>query len=448
MTNKLQSNISKGKQSTVVEDPHLITVRMIKLSTPDFFLNFPMTCEEPEPLHKIFPHSRPSTYQKVGEMAEGQCALGFSDFLIFPEETEDVYLSEEFRCYISIFNHSTQYVSKLSVKVEMRSLTQIYNLVDSTNKPLDKLAPGKHHDYLIQQEAKKPEDHSITCTVWYQKLDGETKTIKTSLNFRVSSPLSLETKIHTIKTLSLEKVFLESRIENKTNHPLFLENIKFEPSAYFEMEDLNQIKNDGNDNDDDNDNGNDNDNDDDKQKQKKQDGTFSGLSYLQKNNHRQYLFKFKPKEKFAAKSRQISNLGYLSISWRTLFGNLGHLQTREFLRDVEANQVIEVIVSKIPEKIYVEKPFEIECEIQNLSNQEMDLKMIFFKEKMKGIMISGLSSFDIGRVQPQSSVKVPLQLFPLAPGLQNITGFGISDIISGRSSGIKDLISVFVEREN
>ncbi|KAJ5079669.1 hypothetical protein M0811_03978 [Anaeramoeba ignava] len=426
-----QSQVSKGKQPLVVEDVPLLTVKLMKFTKPDFYQEFPIVAEPTLIIGDVLPLSRPLIYQKKGEFPEGERGLGFSDVLNVPSPDEDIFLSETFNFYISIINHSNQFASKVSVKCDLKTPSQTYILIDTTNKPLDKLAPGKHHDYILQQEAKKAENHTITCVVFYSKSDGESKQVSSSISFEVKTPVDLKTTITTIKSLSSETILLEGQIRNKMKQPMFIENVIFEPSAYFKKENLNSSEITTKDN----------------KKIMKDDGTFSGFILLNPGNERQYLFQINPTEKFAAKSRRIKDIGFLSVSWKTRFGNVAHLQTRQLLRDIPDNETIDVIVTKIPEKIYVDIPFQIECEIENLSPETMNLWFTIDKEKMKQVVISGISNFEIGTVQSQSSIKFNIDLFPLATGLQNISGIIFLDTETHRNFPINDLISIFVERK-
>ena len=65
------------------------------------------------------------------------------------------------------------------------------------------------------------------------------------------------------------------------------------------------------------------------------------------------------------------------------------------------------------------------------------------KSKMTGVMINGLSGQFLGVIAPYSAKKIPLELFPLLPGVQKISGVRIEH--QGQKYDFDDLLQIFVE---
>jgi len=64
------------------------------------------------------------------------------------------------------------------------------------------------------------------CTALYNDGDGERKYLPQFFKFSVSNPLSVRTKVRTIKDIT----YLEACIENHTKSNLYMDQVDFEPA--------------------------------------------------------------------------------------------------------------------------------------------------------------------------------------------------------------------------
>ena len=65
---------------------------------------------------------------------------------------------------------------------------------------------------------------------------------------------------------------------------------------------------------------------------------------------------------------------------------------------------------------------------------------------MTGVMINGVSGQSLGHIPPHSVKKFTLQLFPLLPGVQQVSGVRIEE--KGQKYDFDNLLQIFVKTVN
>jgi len=156
------------------------------------------------------------------------------------------------------------------------------------------------------------------------------------------NPLIITPRIHTMQ----EAVMLEATIENATQAPLFIESVKLDPVSLFICNDLNQI-------------------DQDKVKTKTLETTFSqNIVYMKPSTARQYLFMLTPKYPTSPEAKASIAIGKLEVVWKSTLGEVGKLTTAPLLRKILAEEV-DLIVSYVPPRIILERPFVVTFLITN-----------------------------------------------------------------------------------
>eukprot|EP01132_Coremiostelium_polycephalum_P004912 gene4912-6123_t len=323
-------------------------------------------------------------------------ALGMTSMLQL--QSGVIYLGEIFSSYISLNNHSQFDVSNVFIKVELQTTTQRITLLDSEQQPVPKFGPGFSSDFVVQREVKESDVNILVCEVNYTTPEGEHKKFRKFFKFKVMNPLVLKTRIHSLPNI----IFLEACLENATQGSLFIESIKFEPLDLFESHDISF-----------------------------ESSIFSSdVVFLKKGNSRNYLFKIIPKNPNDLDTKNSTGLGKLDITWRSYLGEIGRLKTALIQRKVNLEE-IECILTNIP-KVELEKPFLVTAKILNKTNRILFPVFVLVRNKMDGIMINGHLP-KIGSLQPNTSINIDIEMFPLKPGMQQIVGLAVKLLDSPNS---------------
>ncbi|KAL5994514.1 hypothetical protein ACLOJK_024567 [Asimina triloba] len=137
-----------------------------------------------------------------------------------------IYLGETFCSYISI-NNSSKFevrdvvikkgrnseeiswgISDLSIKTaafgghfvaEIQTERQRILLLDTSKSPVESIRSGGRYDFIVEHDVKELGAHTLVCTALYNDGDGERKYLPQFFKFVVSNPLSVRTKVRTVK---------------------------------------------------------------------------------------------------------------------------------------------------------------------------------------------------------------------------------------------------------
>lgn len=171
-----------------------------------------------------------------------------------------------------------------------------------------------------------------------------------------------------------------------------------------------------------------------------------GDAFIHPQDVRQYLYKLEPRQGDNDRMARTTNaLGKLDIVWRSSMGDKGRLQTSQLTRKTPLVEEIEVqAVACSADKVVLEVPFKLTIEIANNTPQNMKLILSADKRKMGSVLLSGLSSKQVGELAAYQSTTVQVEFFPLTPGLQRVGGLRIVDLITGYTKDIDSLCDVFV----
>lgn len=64
-------------------------------------------------------------------------------------------MGETFTSYISVHNHTPFDVKSVTVKAELQTATQRFNLLDISASPILVFGSGENHDYVVNHEIKE-----------------------------------------------------------------------------------------------------------------------------------------------------------------------------------------------------------------------------------------------------------------------------------------------------
>ncbi|KAG2237885.1 hypothetical protein BDF21DRAFT_408824 [Thamnidium elegans] len=423
-----QGSISSPNSQTQDDQlPHLLSLKVMRLSRPQLTSTLPIyyesNTEKTSPLVDGLESLNISDLTASHPIDRNQCNeiqirdFGLSQMLKLPSAFGNIYLGENFSTFISINNESPFAVQQVGVKIELQTSSQRFVLSDTTTTPLTALEPQKTYDTTVAHEIKELGVHILVCSVQYNAPDGKRRHFRKFYKFQVSNPLAVKTKLN---NLIDGRVFLEAQLQNVSAGPMFLERMKFEPSEHFIFEDLNQVVTNN-------------------------DSVF-GDSFIHPQDIRQYLYMLSPKDDQNDRiSRTTNALGKLDIVWRSYMGDLGRLQTSQLTRKAPMLEDLEVQpFLQEPVRVILEHPFKLGIRVKNHSTENMKLVLTAIKTKMGSVLLSGLSSVQLGDVPANQSAETQLEFFPLSSGLQRVGGLRVMDLLSGYTKDIDHVCDIFV----
>uniref|UniRef100_A0A0E0BCA9 Trafficking protein particle complex subunit 13 n=1 Tax=Oryza glumipatula TaxID=40148 RepID=A0A0E0BCA9_9ORYZ len=126
-------------------------------------------------------------------------ALALPGLLVLPQSFGAIYLGETFCSYISINNSSSFEARDVAIKAEIQTERQRILLLDTSKAPVESIRSGGRYDFIVEHDVKELGAHTLVCTALYNDGDGERKYLPQFFKFTVSNPLSVRTKVRTIK---------------------------------------------------------------------------------------------------------------------------------------------------------------------------------------------------------------------------------------------------------
>ncbi|KAG0613204.1 hypothetical protein M758_6G085200 [Ceratodon purpureus] len=424
---------------------HSLAFRVMRLCRPalqvDLGLRFdPMDLIQGEDLHdgeelqaSIEAREKEGPYWRRSELEKPIDALGLPGLLVLPQTFGSIYLGESFCSYISVGNHTSHDVRDVGIKAELQTERQRVTLYDSTKAPMDFVRAGGRHDFIIEHDIKELGPHTLVCMAVYTDSDGERKYLPQYFKFLASNPLSVRTKVRTVK----ETTYLEACIENSTKSLLFLDHVRFDPQPPMTVTVLEVESNDND----------------------ESEGPLSGLlkqiKVIKANGGtRHFLYQFhKPAgAPVSAKADGSNTLGKLEIMWRTTLGEPGRLQTQQILGNPSPRKEVSLRIVELPSRIVVERPFQVRMSVSNQTDRAIGPLQISISQDddqgvPRAIVVNGLWSMTVPQLEPLASTDVYLSLLATAVGVQKITGITVADRRDGKPYDTLTATEVFVELE-
>jgi len=95
----------------------------------------------------------------------------------------------------------------------------------------------------------------------------------------------------------------------------------------------------------------------------------------------------------------------------------------------------------------LEEPKSVKFRLHNLSPAAMKISLSVKEKEVGDLMICGISKYNLGKMEPQTSVDFTLDLFPKSCGVHPVSGLLIKDSISGKEWIFKNIGEFLVEYE-
>ncbi|KAI8967021.1 hypothetical protein BDF20DRAFT_902939 [Mycotypha africana] len=433
--------VAKSSQPPDDQQPHLLSLKVMRLSRPQLASSLPMYYESQgkssslvEGLKELNKTDLTATHSfDTVDTAIQIRDFGLSQLLQLPAAFGNIYLGENFNTLVCVNNESSYPVKQMSIKIELQTSSQRFLLFDNSNAPQAILEHNATYDTTVSHEIKELGVHILVCSVQYSTTSDQKRHFRKFYKFQVSNPLAVKTKLNSMVD---GRVFLEAQLQNVSAGPMYLERMKFEPSEHFHYEDLNHIVNLNNEDKDD-------------LKQSTDTSVFRN-QYIQSQDIRQYLYILTVKDSQTNDriSRTTNALGKLDIVWRSSMGEMGRLQTSQLTRKAPFLEDLEVqpfwLIPDEPVKIIVEKPFKLGLRIKNHSDKNMKLILSADKTKMGSVLLSGPNTKQLGEVTINQYIETQVEFFPLTPGLQRVGGLKVIDLLSGYTKDVDHLCDITV----
>eukprot|EP00271_Cylindrocystis_brebissonii_P015586 TRINITY_DN38520_c0_g1_i1.p1 TRINITY_DN38520_c0_g1~~TRINITY_DN38520_c0_g1_i1.p1 ORF type:complete len:454 (-),score=82.78 TRINITY_DN38520_c0_g1_i1:56-1417(-) len=437
---------------------HCLAFRVMRLCRPALQVDLPLKYD-PEDIwygedeEDIPPRDRSSEgsaaedlFLARAELSQPLDAFGLTGMMVLPQAFGSIYLGETFCSYISVGNHTNQSVTNVQVKAELQTERQRLVLADNSKTPIDVLGPEGRHDFIIEHDIKELGAHTLVCSATYIDPNGEQKFLPQYFKFVASNPLSVRTKVRTVKGgAGLEDhSFLEACIENCTKGALFLDYVKFEPAPAWSVTPLEPSGEGAS------------------SEEGAEDEAWSPFSrqpnlISASGGIRHFLYSLRrieagpgtPLSTSSSPPGGGTSLGKLEMRWRSTLGEPGRLQTQQILGNPIPRKEVELRLLELPSTVVLEHPFLVKCRVFNCTDRTVGpLRVILHREgssEGKAIVVSGPWALMVPEMEQHSSVDVSVCLVALASGVQRMSGISVEDQRDGKPYDTLAPTEVFVE---
>ncbi|KAL0904191.1 hypothetical protein M5K25_026266 [Dendrobium thyrsiflorum] len=358
-------------------------------------------------------------------------AIALPGFLILPQSFGAIYLGETFCSYISINNSSRFEARDVVIKAEIQTERQRILLLDMSKSPVESIRSGGRYDFIVEHDVKELGSHTLVCTALYNDGDGERKYLPQFFKFVVANPLSVRTKVRTVK----ESTFLEACIENHTKSNLYMDQVEFEPVQNWSASILKADDNISNSN--------------------AQASEIFKLPLLIRAGGGifNYLYQLKQssQESGQVKVGGSNILGKLQITWRTNLGEPGRLQTQQIIGTPLIQKDIDLKVVAVPSPIILERPFLVSLKLSNQLDRTAGPFEVTISQGSsslpKVVMIDGIQKVVLQPLEAYSSTEFSLNMIAIRVGVQKISGITIYDTRESRIYDPLPDVEIFVDSE-
>ncbi|XP_077225967.1 trafficking protein particle complex subunit-like protein isoform X2 [Tasmannia lanceolata] len=400
------------------------------ISGEDFFDN-PNSSSLFNSYYKTHEDSSDLTYKNRLILQNPNDSIGLSGLLVLPQAFGAIYLGETFCSYISINNSSNLEARDVVIKAEIQTERQRIQLLDSSKSPVESIRSGGRYDFIVEHDVKELGPHTLVCTALYNDGDSERKYLPQFFKFVVANPLSVRTKVRSVK----ENTFLEACIENHTKTNLFMDQVEFEPAQHWSATIL------------------------------KADEHHSGTNFQTREIFKppvlikagggihNYLYQLKVSSHESAQVKVSGSnvLGKLQITWRTNLGEPGRLQTQQILGSPIAHKDIELRVVEVPSVIILDRPFLVCLSLANLTDRKMGpfevrLSHVDSNEE-KIVRVNGLQTLVLPHLEAFSSSDFSLNLIATGLGIQKISGITVLDVRDKKVHDLLPDVEIFVNSD-
>lgn len=391
----------------------------------DDALTMTSTAEAPEPLTlKVMRLRQPPLLPPTGTPPlgpDGFAGCAESPKVLLPMTAINSLVGEPFTGYLHVANASNAVVKGVSLKVELQTMAGRVVLYNSEGREQE-IQVGAFFDVMVEYELKDAGTYVLTCNVAYtsEVLD-KTCSFRRSYRFPALQPFSV-----THRAVQLgEDLLVECTVENSGQNNLYLTSWDLECVRGFQALPLDAGDGDG---------------------AGAGGGSFScstsaqssSMHLLKPKGTHNLVFRVTSSDASGdviARVRHLDVVGTLMLGWHLPDGPSGRAASHQVkLRPMASPIPMDMRVARCPNQVRIEEPFRVEIEIFNRSAMAMEPNLILDPRAMGSIRVHGTMLHSIGKIEPMSAARVPLDILVTAPGLHGLQGIYLVDpSSSGRS---------------
>lgn len=390
----------------------ILILKVMRLARPKLYENVCMPVDPADATSQLIGSALCRlTGQEAADVPVGK-------YLMAPQKFENIYLGETFTFYVCVQNISNKIATDVCIKTDLQTASQRNALTSQLQEANAMLEPGKCLGEVITHEIKEIGQHILVCAVSYKTPKNEMY-FRKFFKFPVAKPIDVRTKFYNAEDNLNNDVYLEAQIQNTAQVPMILEKVTLEPSDFYISSEISLPET----------------------------GNWSmEQSYLNPSDIRQYLFCLKPKTGNYSFNyfRKGLSIGKLDMVWRTGMGERGRLQTSALQRMAPGYGDLRLTVEKIPAAVVVLQPFRIVCRLHNCSERSLDLVLTLDDKLQPNIAFCSTSGVELGQLPPNNMIDFSVELLPLTPGLQIVSGIRVTDTFLRRTYEHDDIAQVFV----
>jgi len=106
---------------------------------------------------------------------------------------------------------------------------------------------------------------------------------------------------------------------------------------------------------------------------------------------------------------------------------------------------IRLTIEKLPNPVELHKPINLVCRITNTSERPVELSLVYeTRSKPTALLWTGISNRPLDKIESNCWAEITLNLIPILPGLQSISGLRLVDLFLKRTYDYDDLAQVLV----
>ncbi|PAA79591.1 hypothetical protein BOX15_Mlig016933g2 [Macrostomum lignano] len=415
-----------------MDSTHLLALKVMRLTRPSFVTETPLVTFDPRDLFAqsapaLSPQKCAANQRDIAEGA-GHQKINLTDMLSLPQNFGNIYLGETFSAYVSVHNDCNFLCRDIIVKADLQTNSSKVAMTAGSAEPVSELPPDRSIDEVLTHEVKELGPHILVCTVSYTSHSSEKLYFKKYFKFQVQRPLDVKTDFRTTEN---DEVFLEAKIQNITSGPIFLERVFLEPSPNFQLLDTPSTD-------------------------REDDSGVRVPECLREQETRQFLYRLRPAASGDTQPQQPSvggasvTVGKLDITWRSQMGQRARLQTSPLCTALPPAEDIRVTVEEAPAVVRLDSLFRIVCRVTNNSTRSVNLRLSTssrqqsLEQSQAAMQFCGKVARSLQELRCGESASLSLELLPLVPGLQSVSGLVLTDTLLNRSYEFDELTQVLV----
>mmetsp|Transcript_151787 Transcript_151787/g.487038 ORF Transcript_151787/g.487038 Transcript_151787/m.487038 type:complete len:384 (+) Transcript_151787:84-1235(+) len=331
--------------------------------------------------------------------------------LMLPMSLTQSFVGESFTGYLHIANPISVPISSVTLRVELQIGSSKLVLFNNASNPVDSIAPGEFFDATVDYVLRDQGTYILTCYVSFTPPGapaGEPPgLLKRSYRFPALLPFAV---VHRAAQLD-SQLLVECAVENATGSNIYLASSSFEAAPGFRAALVRAGA-----------------------EEVPLWGSGSEMHLLKPRGAHSLLFRVIPEDDSGdtvARARALDLVGTLALGWHVPDGPSGVMEGHQVrVRPLPSATGLDLRVTSCPGRVRVEEPFRLEVEVVNRVAQAAEPSLVLDPRLMGVVRAHGVTQYALGRLEPNASMRIPLDLLVTAPGLHALQGVSVVDSLS------------------